>query len=103
MGAVTVERIPLARLKPAPWNPRLIMDPRFKSLCASLTADPEMLERRPVLAMADGTVYAGNMRLRAAQHLGWDAIPAVLEDVPEQLAKERALRDNNQSGEWQEE
>lgn len=91
---VTAQLVPLARLRPAPWNPRTIREPRFKNLCQSIQADPDFLWRRPVLAMADGTVYAGNMRLRAAQHLGWESVPAIVEDVPEQLAKERALRDN---------
>lgn len=91
---VTVQLVPLARLRPASWNPRTIREPRFKNLCQSIQADPDFLWRRPVLALADGTVYAGNMRLRAAQHLGWKDVPAIVEDVPEQLAKERALRDN---------
>lgn len=97
-----VEDVALSRLKPAPWNPRLIRDVRFKSLCASVQADPEFLYRRPVLAMADGTIYAGNMRYRAAEHLKLPTVPAVVEDISEQLAKERALRDNQQWGEWNE-
>lgn len=94
--------IPLHELHPAPWNPRLIKDRRFKQLCDSLTADSAFLWERPILATLDGTIYAGNMRYRAAEHLGWSSIPARLVDIPEQLAKERALRDNNQFGEWQE-
>ena len=96
------ERVALDRLKPAPWNPRLIRDSRFKQLCRSLEVDPEFFEQRPILATADGTIYAGNMRYRAAVHLGWSTVPAIIADIPEQLAKERALRDNNQFGEWSE-
>lgn len=96
------DRLPLASLKPAPWNPRLIRDARFQQLCRSLEADPAFMDERPILATADGTIYAGNMRWRAAQHLGWETVPARIADIPEQLAKERALRDNNQFGEWQE-
>lgn len=99
-GGVTVERVPLDRLKPSEWNPRLIRDSRFKELCRSIEADPEFLWRRPVLAMADGQIYAGNMRYRAVQHLGWESVPSIMEDVPDKLAKERALRDNNAWGEW---
>ena len=62
--------VALAALSPAPWNPRTIKDERFENLCRSIEADPEFLNHRPVLAMADGTIYAGNMRYRAAQHLG---------------------------------
>lgn len=101
MNQPKVEAVPLAKLKPAEWNPRTIRDERFKNLCASIEADPEFLWRRPVLAMADGTIYAGNMRYRAASHLKMPTIPAIIEDVPEALAKERALRDNSQWGDWQ--
>jgi len=94
--------VPTASLHPAPWNPRLIRDPRFEQLCRSLADDPAFLWRRPILATVTGEVMAGNMRLRAAQHLGWLEVPAILDDIPERLARERALKDNNQWGEWQE-
>src|SRR4051812_17069527 len=95
------ERVALSRLKPAPWNPRLIRDVRFTNLCTSIEADPDFLEQRPILATSDGTIYAGNMRYRAVAHLGWPDVPAILADIPEQLARERALRDNAQWGEWE--
>jgi DNA modification methylase len=95
------EAVPLARLTPAPWNPRTITDKRFKDLCRSLADDPEFLWHRPVLAQADGTIYAGNMRYRAAEHLGMTTVPAIIADVPPKLARERALRDNHQWGEWE--
>lgn len=95
-----MERIKIEELKPAEWNPRLIKDDRFKNLCKSIENDPEFMELRPILATKDGTIYAGNMRYRAAQHLGWEEIPAIITDIDETLAKERAVKDNNQFGEW---
>lgn len=97
----TVRSVQLDRLHPADWNPRTISDERFQNLCRSIEADPEFLWRRPTLAQADGTIYAGNMRFRAAQHVGMATIPAIIEDVPDQLARERALRDNAQWGDWE--
>ena len=97
-----VEQVPLCALQAAPWNPRTIKDERFQNLCKSVAADPDFLWLRPILATADGTIFAGNMRYRAAQQLGWAEVPAVLVDIPEQLARERALRDNAQWGEWEE-
>ncbi len=82
--------VPLVALNPAAWNPRSIKDDRFQNLCRSIDADPAFLWRRPVLAQADVTIYAGNMRFRAAQHLGMTEIPAIVEDVPDRLARERA-------------
>src|SRR3970040_357504 len=99
---VAVMAIPISDLRPADWNPRTINDERFTNPCASIQADPDFLWRRPVLAQADGTIYAGNMRYRAAQHLGLETIPAIVEDIPDQLARERALRHNAQWGEGEE-
>jgi DNA modification methylase len=124
-----VAAVPLNRLKPAEWNPRLVKSDRFINLCWAITADPAMLWLRPSLAMEDGTIYAGNMRWRAIDFMWkkgcpvdpsrpnkeppvWSTaaslagiepgmIPAIIEDVPEQVAKERALRDNGAWGEWQ--
>lgn len=58
------------------------------------------MELRPVLATKSGDIYAGNMRYRAAEHLGWKEIPAIITDIDDTLAKERAVKDNNQFGEW---
>ncbi len=96
-----VQSVPLSDLRPAAWNPRSISDERFDNLCRSISADPDFLWRRPILAQADGTIYAGNMRYRAAEHLAMETVPAIVEDVPDQLARERALRDNQQWGDWE--
>lgn len=98
-----VELVPLSRLTPAAWNPRLIRDERFRSLVRSIEEDPEFMRNRPILATADGTIYAGNMRYRAAATAGWTEVPAIIEDIPEAQAKARAVRDNNGWGEWQDE
>ena len=97
-----VAAVPVSQLKASEWNPRTLLDERFKNLCASIKADPDFMQQRPVLAMADGVIYAGAMRYRAAVHLGWKDVPAILADIPEQLAKERALKDNQNWGSWQE-
>jgi ParB-like chromosome segregation protein Spo0J len=95
----TVQSVSLLTLRPAPWNPRSIKDERFQNLCRSIAADPGFLWLRPVLATEDGAIFGGNMRYRAAHHLGWETIPAILVDIPEQLAQERGLRDNGSWGE----
>jgi ParB-like chromosome segregation protein Spo0J len=48
-------------------------------------------------------VYAGNMRLRAAQRLGLAAVPAILAPASAELVRQRLLRDNSQWGDWEEE
>lgn len=92
--------VPTQRLSRANWNPRKIDGGRFKNLCESMAADPGFMRLRPILAMLDGTIYAGAHRHLAAEQMGWKTVWAVVEDVDEKTAKERALRDNNQWAEW---
>ncbi len=95
-----MKKIPLSKLKLWDKNPRIIKDKRFEKLCQSMTDDPGFMELRPILATKDGRIYCGNMRYRAAEHLGWKDIYAVITDIPEKLARERAIKDNNEYGEW---
>jgi DNA modification methylase len=97
---LAIRETPLAALHPAPDNPRKITPERLAQLKRSLEADREMLAVRPLIALLDGTVVCGNQRLRAAQALGWETIPAVVVDLDDRRAKEWMLRDNNQFGEW---
>lgn len=91
-----------ADLKPWGENPRVIDQAEFDALCRSLQNDPEHMEARPLVALPDGTVIAGNMRLRAVQHLGWRHVPVVYRDLDRDQAKQVALMDNNSFGRWHE-
>ena len=95
-----MQKVKLSELTLWGSNPRIIKDKRFKALCKSLVDDPSFMELRPILATKEGRIYAGNMRYRAAQHLGWKDIPAIITDIPEKLARERAIKDNNEFGDW---
>jgi ParB-like chromosome segregation protein Spo0J len=97
-----VKEIPLSRLRLWPENPRTIRPQRLEELKRGLQADPEMLQARPLLALPDGIVIAGNQRLRAAQELGWETIPVITVDLTWERARLWALRDNNQYGDWDE-
>jgi DNA modification methylase len=100
VGAVS--EVALARLREWPENPRTISEHRLEQLAQAMVADRSMLWARPLLCLPDGTVFAGNMRLRAAVALGWDTIPAVQVDLSPDEARVWALRDNNAYGEWDE-
>lgn len=84
-------------------NPRTITADRFEDLKKALKADKPMLQARPVIALKNGTVVAGNMRVRAAEALGWKTIPTITVDLDEETARLWLLRDNNAYGEWHEE
>ncbi len=91
--------LPLAELHEWPRNPRRISKPRLEQLKRALEAEPHMLRARPLIALPDGTVVAGNQRLRAARELGWESLPVVVVDLDEARAAEWALRDNQGYGE----
>ena len=59
-----------------------------------------MLWARPLVALSDGRVICGNMRLRAARELGWGAIPTLVVELDEARARVWVVRDNNAYGEW---
>lgn len=81
-------------------NPRRIDPERFEALKRSVVADPEMLRARPLVALPDGRVIFGNMRLRAVQELGWETVPAVVADLDDDEVETWAIRDNVAYGEW---
>jgi len=93
--------VPVDQLHASDWNPRSITDANLDSLCRSITNDPRFMWHRPILARANGEIYAGHQRFAAIKKLGWTEVPAIVEDVPEAVAKERAIRDNNQWGTWE--
>lgn len=95
-----VQDVPLENLTPAPWNPRVLKEKRFKELQGSLRRDPDFMRVRPVLCNKAGIIYGGNQRYRAAESLDWKTVPTFVTDITDALAKERAIKDNNQWGEW---
>jgi hypothetical protein len=87
-----VVEVPLERLRPWPENPRRIRPERLEDLKRALSEDREMLRARPLLALPDGTVIAGNQRLLAARELGWQTIPVLNVDLDPGRARLWALR-----------
>lgn len=64
-----MERVKLSKIKENKKNPRLIRDTQFNKLVKSLLVFPRMLELRPIVVDATGTVLGGNMRLKALKHI----------------------------------
>jgi|SRR5579862_211731 len=56
-------------------------------------------EARPLIALPDGTVIAGNMRLAAVQGLGWTHVPAVFAELDDVRAALWMFLDNRSFGE----
>lgn len=98
---IEIREVPLDELRPHPRNPRTITDVRMAALIRDLEGDPGMLAMRPLIALPDGTVVGGNMRLAAAKELGWETIPVAFADMDDATAALRAIRDNVPYGEWE--
>jgi ParB-like chromosome segregation protein Spo0J len=82
---------PVGDLKLLPGNPR-------KGDVEAVKRSYERFgQRKPIVALPDGTVIAGNHQLLAARALGWEEIAVVTSDDDEQTAKAFALADNRTS------
>jgi site-specific DNA-methyltransferase (adenine-specific) len=82
---------PLKKLKLLPGNPR-------KGDVEAVKRSYERFgQRKPIVALPDGTVIAGNHQFLAAKALGWDEMAVVFVDDDDQTAKAFALADNRTS------
>jgi site-specific DNA-methyltransferase (adenine-specific) len=100
-GGAVVE-VRLDQLRPWSRNPREIAPADLENLKLALVDDPEMLLARPLIALLDGTVICGNMRLLGAVELAWESIPVLYVDLDPARAATWALRDNGHWGRWDE-
>ena len=97
--------IPIGRLRANPNNPRVLRDEKFAKLKKSLADFPDMLNKRPIVAVTDTDgkfmVLGGNMRLRALQDLKVKEVPVILADEwTEEQRREFIIKDNVGFGEW---
>lgn len=102
--SVGFQLVPIGTLKANPTNPRVLRDEKFLKLKASITEFPDMLHKRPIVAVTDGDKYmvlGGNMRLRACQDLGIKDVPVILADNWTEDERRRfIIADNVGFGEW---
>lgn len=81
---MTIQEIPIAKLKANPKNPRVIRDEKFTKLVRSLVRFPTMLEKRPIVHV-ERVVLGGNQRLRAIETIlgDWKKAAAHLQGMPD--------------------
>jgi ParB family chromosome partitioning protein len=93
----TLRDLPMASLRPNPYQPRTRLD---ENALAELTASIEASGLlQPVIVRPRGDSYeliAGERRWRAAERLGWTRIPAVVREVDDQTLLTLALIENLQ-------
>lgn len=100
-----MQTIKIAKLKGNPSNPRVLRDEKFLKLKNSIEAFPDMLQKRPIVAVTDKDgkymVLGGNMRLKACADLGMKDVPVILADEwTEEQRREFIIKDNVGFGEW---
>lgn len=87
---LAVEMVPTSKLKGADWNPR-------DNDRAVLPVEDSLRRfgwQQPIVARKDGTVIAGNTRLKAAKKLEMEEVPVVWFEGDETEAKAFAVADN---------
>ena len=98
---ITIEHVPIERLRPDPANPRRISDSELEALTRSIREfgliDPIIARRE------DRTVIGGHQRLIAARRLGLKTVPVVYVDVTDEQAKLLNLALNRIAGSWDQE
>lgn len=98
------KKVDINKLKVLDKNPRTISEKELKKLEASIVADKDFLEVRPILVnVINGAymVYGGAQRLTACKNLGFLTVPCAIEyDLPAKVMDFRMLADNKHAGEW---
>ena len=96
-AAGALRELPLASVKPNPYQPRTRMDQAELSDLASSMEASGLLQPVIVRPRDNGfELIAGERRWRAAQQLGWGKIPAVVREVDDRTLLTLALIENLQ-------
>ena len=88
-----------------PSNPRKWEQEDVERLAASIEETPELLDARPLIAIACGDSYVvlgGNLRLAALRQLNKESAPVYIlpADTPTDKLKEIVIKDNGSFGSW---
>ncbi len=97
-GRDSLRNLPLDLISPGPFQPRSIFDPdRLQELAESIRHQGVI---QPVVVRVRGDksyeLIAGERRWRAAQMAGIEKIPAIIREVPDEIAIAMALVENIQ-------
>ncbi len=93
-----VEKLPVAQLRPNPYQPRQGLDRKTLDGLVASIRDNGLLQPVVVRPVGDGAweVVAGERRFRAVQELGWTHVPAVIRDADDRTMVVLALIENLQ-------
>lgn len=99
---INIELVPVSALRPAPYNPRKWEPDAIKQLTQSIhefgLVDPIIVNRAQG---RENIVIGGHFRLKIAKDLGFNEVPVVYVDIPnETKERELNLRLNKNLGTW---
>ena len=92
-----IEKVKIAELNPAEYNPRRMTNKQYEDLKNSLEKFGLV---DPIIINSDNTVVGGHQRLRIMRELGAELVPVVRVNLSKEDEKELNIRLNKNSGEF---
>ena len=92
-----IEKLKIAELNPAEYNPRKMTNKQYEDLKSSLEKFGLV---DPIIINADNTVVGGHQRLRIMRELGTEYVPTVRVNLSKEDEKELNIRLNKNTGEF---
>ena len=102
ISKLTIQRIPIKKLKPAEYNPRKDLQPEDKEYQKIKESIIEYGCVLPLVVNKDMTVIGGHQRLKVLKDLGYTEIECVVVDFDKNKEKSCniILNNENVSGKW---
>ena len=92
-----IEKVKIAELNPAEYNPRRMTNKQYEDLRNSLEKFGLV---DPIIINSDNTVIGGHQRLRIMREMGAELVPVVRVNLSKEDEKELNIRLNKNSGEF---
>jgi DNA modification methylase len=92
-----IEKVKIAELNPAEYNPRRMTSKQYEDLKNSLEKFGLV---DPIIINSDNTVVGGHQRLRIMRELGAELVPVVRVNLSKEDEKELNIRLNKNTGEF---
>ena len=95
-----ITNIPIDKLKPAKYNPRLDLQPDDKEYQDIKRSITEFTLVEPLVINKDMTVIGGHQRLKVLKNLQYKEVPCIVVDLDKQKEKMLNIALNKISGDW---
>lgn len=100
ISKLTIQRIPIEKLKPAEYNPRKELNEKDKEYQKIKNSIIEFGYVAPIIINADKTVISGHQRIKVLKDLGYEEIDCIVVNFDKNKEKLLNIALNKISGEW---